>query len=99
MSVILSKSFVKGLQALELFVKYDPKTNEVTEVKSIFLKSHGITLPAGNLLMAFLEDGINKLIDDTDWRDIYQQSKHNFFDDNEHVHPTVLNSIAHFIRP
>lgn len=99
MSVILSKSFVKGLQAFELFVKYDPKTNEVTEVKSIFLKSHGMQLPVGNLLMAFLEDGINQLIDETDWREVYRENDSELFDNNEHVNPTVLNSIAHFIRP
>lgn len=99
MSVILSKTFAKGLQAFELFVKYDPKENVVTEVKSIFLKSHGMQLPVGSLLMAFLESGINKLIDETDWREVYQQCKHDIYDDNEHVNPIILNSIAHFIRP
>lgn len=73
MSVLLRKELKHNNQALELVVKYNVSANEVEEVKSIWLITHGKQLPVGNLMMQFFEPAINKIIDETDWRDIYRQ--------------------------
>jgi hypothetical protein len=61
-------------QEIEIFVSYDPKENTVDSIKSINLKTHGRSFPIGNFMMHIdeFEQAINKIIDNTDWREIYR---------------------------
>jgi hypothetical protein len=68
---VLSKVLEVDDQALVIWVAYDVKTNVVTSIKSIQLINNGHMLPVGNLLMKFFEPAINKIIDETDWREMY----------------------------
>lgn len=87
MSVILSKSLTHENQSLELMVKYDPATNTVDEVKSIWLIYHGKQIPVGNLMMKFFEPAVNKIIDETDWREVYRAMGEDEGDRDKGVHP------------
>lgn len=94
MSVILSKSLTHQNQSFELVVNYDPKTNTVGDIKSIWLITHGKQIPIGNLMMQFFEPAVNKIIDETDWREVYRAMG----EDEGEVHPTIMKSIAPFIK-
>jgi fructose-1,6-bisphosphatase len=73
MSVILSKALEVANQAIVIRVKYDPKTNTVDEIKNIDLVIRGKMFAIGNLMMRFFENDINKIIDNTDWREEHRQ--------------------------
>jgi hypothetical protein len=70
--MLLTKSITHKGQILEISVYYTPMTNTVTEIKSIWVHSLGKKLPAGDILMHLFEPEINKIIDATDWREIYR---------------------------
>lgn len=63
-------------QEIEIFVKYDHRNNEVREIESVNLKTHGHTYPIGNFCFGIhqLGDAINAIVDDTDWREIYRNT-------------------------
>lgn len=94
--VILSKYLTHEKQALHLFVKYDVGTNTVEEIKSIFLLTYGKSIPVGDLLMAFFEPGINKIIDETDWREVYRSMWDYPGEDN--LHPVMAQALAPFTK-
>ena len=72
--MILSKSLIKDNQSFELRVRYNPDTNEVTEIKSIWLITHGKTWPVSDLMMSFFEKTINEIIDKINWKEIYRNT-------------------------
>lgn len=96
MAIILRKELKHDNQALELVVKYDVDTNTVDEVKSIWLITYGKQIPVGNLMMSFFEPTINKIIDETDWREIYRGMGED--DDVESVLVTVMPYFT-FVKP
>lgn len=75
MPLILSTIEQHEDQRIEIFVKYDTKENEVLEIKSVFINSPVGMIPVGCLLMSIPEFdvAINKIIERTDWREIYRQ--------------------------
>jgi hypothetical protein len=75
MSLILSTTEKHEDQKLEIFVKYDKDENEVLEIKSVFIDSPVGMIPVGCLFMSIpeMDVAINKIIDRTDWHDIYRQ--------------------------
>jgi hypothetical protein len=73
-NVLLDTKLTKDNQSFELFVEYDPEANEVTRISSIWLLTHGKRWPVDELMIAFFEDAVNKIIDETDWRKIYCES-------------------------
>lgn len=73
--ITLSKTFeIEGIPALELSVRYDHSTNTVSGIDKILFKVNDTTIDAGGILTHFFEDGVNALIDKTDWRYIYRES-------------------------
>lgn len=103
--IILSHFFTHENQSLQIFVRYDVSTNTVTEIKSIFLISHGKTMPVGNLMMNFFEPEINKRVDEIDWREEYramEQEKEIFEADRKEDNCAVITEVftsanSHFI--
>jgi hypothetical protein len=73
MSVILTKVLEVKNQALVIRVKYNPSTNTVDEIKNIDLLIRSKMFSVGNLMMKFFENDINKIIDNTDWREEHRQ--------------------------
>lgn len=96
-NVILDKTLSKGNQSFELRVWYNPQTNEVTEIKSIWLLTHGKRLPVSDLIMAFFEDAINKIIDETDWRKVYRDNRAYDGIDISDLNANIQLSLASFI--
>lgn len=96
MAILLRKELKYENQALELVVKYDVDTNTVDEVKSIWLIAFGKQIPVGNLMMKFFEPAINKIIDETDWREVYRQMGER--DDVEAVN-SVFSTLASYFQP
>lgn len=96
MAILLTKELKLENQAIELVVKYDVKTNTVDEVKSIWLITFGKQIPVGNLMMKFFEPAINKIIDETDWREIYRGTKER--DDVDAVN-SVFSTLASYFQP
>lgn len=97
MSVLLTKELKHENQAIELVVKYDVKTNTVKEVKSVWLITFGQQIPVGNLMMKFFEPAINKIIDETDWREIHRMVGER--DDVEcNVHPVMMQALKPFLK-
>lgn len=93
-------------QEIEIFVKYDPKENTVKDIKSINLKTHGRSFPIGNLMMHIdeFEQAINKIIDNTDWREIYRELGDNEVDNyldsvpvKTTMHPVFMQALHPFI--
>jgi hypothetical protein len=70
--MLLTRSITHKGQMLEISVYYTPLTNTVTEIKSIWAISYGRKLPVAEILMHLFEPEINKIIDETDWREIYR---------------------------
>lgn len=72
--IILSTTRHHEGQEIEIFVSYDVATNEVKEIKNIWLKTHGKRWPVGNFFVHIpeLEEAVNKIIDATDWRQEYR---------------------------
>jgi hypothetical protein len=81
--MLLTHSINHGGQILEISVYYTPSTNTVREIKSIWIHSMGKKLPAGEILMHLFETEINKIIDKTDWREIYRAAMECDFDGEE----------------
>jgi len=75
MPIILSTIEKHEDQKLEIFVKYDKDENEVLEIKSVFIDSPVGMIPVGCLLLSIpeMDVAINKIVDRTDWREIYRQ--------------------------
>ena len=73
MSVILTKVLEVKNQALVIRVKYNPSTNTVDEIKNVDLIIRSKMFNVGNLMMKFFESDINKIIDNTDWREEHRQ--------------------------
>lgn len=59
-------------QLLEISVYYTALTNNVTEIKSIWIHSLGGKLPVTGIMMHLFEKEINRIIDNVDWREIYR---------------------------
>lgn len=62
-------------QKIEIFVKWDKEENIVLEIKSVFIDSPVGMIPVGCLFTNIpeLDVALNKIIERTDWRDIYRQ--------------------------
>lgn len=77
MPTLLSTTITHKDQTLEIFVKYNADDNTVEEIKSVFLNSHGMKIPVGDLFINTpeLDVAINKIIDRIDWREINQKNK------------------------
>ena len=71
-NVTLDTTLTKDGQSFQLFVEYDPNTNTVPCIKKIHLLIKYLEIDAGDILMELFEDKINKIIDETDWREIYR---------------------------
>jgi hypothetical protein len=100
--MLLTRSITHKGQILEISVYYAPLTNTVTEIKSIWVLSYGKRLPASEILMHLFEPQINKIIDETDWREIYNAAmKGDCF--GEETNGINLNNIdktiARFLAP
>jgi len=92
-------------QEIEIFVKYDQRENVVREIKSINLKTHGHTYPIGKFMFAIyqFEEAINKIVDATDWREIYRemtsdQEVDNYLDMVPNLHPVMQRTIKSFAK-
>jgi hypothetical protein len=103
--MLLTKSIKHKGQILEISVYYTPLTNTVTEIKSIWVHSLGKKLPASDILMHLFEPEINKIIDATDWREIYRVTMNCDWDGEEtnginmnNIHPTIMQAIAPHIN-
>lgn len=85
MSKILRTTHHHEGQEIEIFVKYDPKEDEVEEIKSVNLKTHGHTYPIGNFCYGIdeLQTAIEAIVDKTDWREIYRDTTTEQEIDNE----------------
>jgi hypothetical protein len=70
--MLLTHSITHNGQILEISVYYAPLTNTVTEIKSIWVHSHGSKLPVTGIMMKLFECEINKIVDNVDWREIYR---------------------------
>jgi hypothetical protein len=83
----LSKKFTNEGQSLEIFVTYDPETNTVTDIQSVWLENaKGLIFEAGDILIHLFDEAINKIIDKTDWRGMYREIE-------DEVNAFVENSI------
>lgn len=73
--LILSTTITHESQSMEIFVKYDTEQNIVMEIKSVFISSPLGMISVGNLFINTpeLDIAINKIIDRTDWREIYRE--------------------------
>lgn len=71
--IILSQTFAHNDQDFEIFVKYDEVSNQVLEVKSIMLHTHGTWYPVGSIMDKFFKEAIWKLIKGTNWETIYNE--------------------------
>lgn len=97
MSLILSKSLTYGSQSFEIMVNYNVETNTVEDIKSIWLITHGKQWPVGNLMMKFFEPAINKIIDETDWQEVYREMREGDQEVSD-VHPTIMQSLSPFVK-
>lgn len=70
--MLLTHSITHKGQLLEISVYYTALTNNVTEIKSIWIHSMGGKLPVTGIMMQLFETEINKIIDGVDWREIYR---------------------------
>lgn len=70
--MLLTHSITHKGQLLEISAYYAPLTNNVTEIKSIWIHSMGGKLPVTGIMMHLFEPEINKIIDSVDWREIYR---------------------------
>lgn len=70
--MLLTHSITHKGQLLEISVYYTALTNNVTEIKSIWIHSMGGKLPVTGIMMHLFETEINKIIDGVDWREIYR---------------------------
>lgn len=70
--MLLTHSITHKGQTLEISVYYNPLTNNVIEIKSIWVHSLGSKLPVTGIMMHLFEPEINKIIDTADWREIYR---------------------------
>lgn len=70
--MLLTHSIAHKGQLLEISVYYTALTNNVTEIKSIWIHSMGCKLPVTGIMMHLFETEINKIIDGVDWREIYR---------------------------
>lgn len=74
MALILSTTEQHNNQKIEIFVKWDREQNIVLEIKSVFIDSPVGMIPVGCLFTNIpeLDVALNKIIDRTDWREIYR---------------------------
>lgn len=70
--MLLTHSITHKGQLLEISVYYTALTNNVTEIKSIWIHSLGGKLPVTGIMMHLFETEINKIIDGVDWCEIYR---------------------------
>jgi hypothetical protein len=70
--MLLTHSITHNGQIFEISVYYTPLTNTVTEIKSIWVHSMGKKLPGSEIMMHLFEPEINKIVEKTDWRELYR---------------------------
>lgn len=70
--MLLTHSITHKSQILEISVYYTALTNNVTEIKSIWIHSMGCKLPVTGIMMRLFETEIKKIIDGVDWREIHR---------------------------
>lgn len=99
--MLLTHSITHKGQILEISVYYTALTNNITEIKSIWIHSMGGKMPATGIMMHLFETEINKIIDGVDWREIYRSALDGDCFGGEtngvnmnNVHPTILSAIA-----
>lgn len=100
--MLLTHSTTHNGQALEISVYYNPLTNNVIEIKSIWVHAFGKKLPAGDILMKLFEPEINKIVDKTDWREIYRGAMDGdcFGDNTNGINMNNIDkTIASFLAP
>jgi hypothetical protein len=103
MSTILRTSRHHQGQEIEIFVKYDHRNNEVREIKAVNLKTNGRTYPIGNFMFSIwqFEEAINKIVDNSDWREIYRELTtdseiDNYLDMVPNVHSVFMKALHPF---
>lgn len=99
--MLLTHSITHKGQILKISVYYAPSSNNVTEIKSIWVHSMGGKLPVTGIMMHLFETEINKIIDGIDWREIYRAALDgDCFGENtngvnmNNVHPIISSAIA-----
>lgn len=70
--MLLTHSITHKGQLLEISVYYTALTNNVTELKSIWIHSLGGKLPVTGIMMHLFKTEINKIVDGVDWREIHR---------------------------
>jgi hypothetical protein len=77
MSVILTTTEQHEGQKLEIWVAYTPKDNTVESINAVFIDSPVGPVAVGDLFMNIpeMDVAINKIIDRTDWREIYREQQ------------------------
>lgn len=103
--MLLTHSIAHKGQLLEISVYYTLLTNNVTEIKSIWIHSMGGKLPVTGIMMHLFETEINKVIDGVDWREIYRAAMDGdcFGEETNgvnmnNINPIISSAIAPFIN-
>lgn len=100
--MLLTHSIAHKGQLLEISVYYTPSTNNVTEIKSIWIHSMGGKIPVTGIMMHLFESEINKIIDGVDWREIHRAALDGdcFGDETNGVNMNNINTtIASALAP
>lgn len=62
---------------LTIYVAYSAKNNTVDSIRSIWIQEVGREIDVTDIIMKCFEADLNKIVDDTDWREIYRSQKEN----------------------
>jgi hypothetical protein len=66
----INKVFKSGECEMDVWVEYNAGTNTVDSILSVGFTWCGLTVDASDMMMKYFEPCLNKLIDETDWREV-----------------------------
>lgn len=64
-------------QYLSIYVAYSIKEEKVESIRSVFIQEVGREIDITGVAMKLFEADLNKIIDETDWRELYRSKKEN----------------------
>lgn len=66
----INKVFKAGECEMDVWVEYNGGMNTVDRILSVSFTWCGLTVDASDVMMQYFEPCLNKLIDETDWREV-----------------------------
>lgn len=74
---LLSHSININGQYLSIYVAYSIQNDTVESIRSVFIQEVGREIDITEVAMKCFETDLNRIIDKTDWREIYRSKKEN----------------------